>query len=178
MSKRMPYNSFKPPGIFTGAIIILAVIAMGLMGYERFKELKTIDPVKKVTRQFKAELFGFLPSPTQPELSEPVKKAIIPKIIPKAKQAPKMRKIVVKRIPTLRPGMKMPHKYWGPCNKCHLRQGGPPPGSQPITPVGKMWEKASTIKKVGPPILPDSTRHHPPAGRCIKCHDIVIQMAI
>jgi hypothetical protein len=31
---------------------------------------------------------------------------------------------------------------------------------------------------VGPPILPDTTMNHPSAGRCIKCHDIVVEVPI
>ncbi|MBF0189380.1 MAG: magnetochrome domain-containing protein [Magnetococcales bacterium] len=162
-------------GPLGGILMILIVIGVVSLGFERVRSFwQDVVGQEKVPRLMKGEIFGFMPSPTQPALNEPVVKTITPK----AKRK-KSRKVVVRRIPTLDPKMRMPHPYWGPCIKCHLIKGGAPAGSQPITPVGKMWEKASsTIMKVGPPILPNSTRHHPAAGRCIKCHDIVIEMAM
>ncbi|MBF0444818.1 MAG: magnetochrome domain-containing protein [Magnetococcales bacterium] len=156
---------------FGGALVVLVVLVAGLVGKERFGNLlnKWTD-ASKVSRQIQGEIFGSMPSPTQPSMNEPIQKIVTQE---------KTRKMVVKRIPRLTPGKKMPHTYWGPCIKCHLIKGGAPAGSQPITPVGKAWEKASSsIMKVGPPILPDTTRNHPPAGRCIKCHDIVVKIPI
>lgn len=161
-------NKFSP---FGAAMVVLVVLVAGLVAKERFSDLfgRWLNP-DKVPRQIKGEIFGAMPAPTQPALDEPIKKIVEPT---------KTRKMVVKRIPQLTPGKRMPHPYWGPCTKCHLIQGGAPAGSQPITPVGKAWERASAnFMKVGPPILPDTTRNHPPCGRCIKCHDIVVEVPI
>jgi hypothetical protein len=37
-------------------------------------------------------------------------------------------------------------------------------------------ERISKVSKLGPPLRPDSHQPHPEAGRCIKCHDIVIKV--
>lgn len=148
---------------------------IALVGFSFFGDNPLITPLNlksmgRVPRQIQGEIFGSMPKPTQPSLSGSVTEIVAPK---------KSRKMVVRRIPKLTPGQRMPHGYWGGCHKCHLFRGGPPPGSQPITPVGKMWEGVSAaIYKVGPPILPDSTMPHPPSGRCIKCHDIVVEVPI
>ena len=123
----------------------------------------------RLSRQLQGEVLGAMPKPTQPGISDQVVEIVKPK---------KTRKMVVRRIPTITHGQRMPHAYWGECSRCHLFTDGAPPGSQPITPVGKIWEKVSTIQKVGPRILPNSTIPHPPSGRCIKCHDIVIEVPI
>lgn len=156
--------------------LLLALVAAGLLGRDRLEQgwngvmgLADTREVGKPTPQLLGEVFGSMPKPTQPSISEPVIETLSPRTT---------RKVVVKRIPMIDPSMQMPHGYWGECSRCHLFRGGLPPGSQPITPVGKIWEKASTIKKVGPPILPDSPRPHPPSGRCIKCHDIVIEVPL
>jgi hypothetical protein len=157
--------------VFGGALVVVLVLLAGLVGKERFGNL--LDnwfDASKVSRRIQGQVFGSMPSPTSPSLQEPIVKIVKPK---------QTRKMVVRRIPRLVPGTKMPHAYWGPCTKCHLIKGGAPAGSQPITPVGKAWETASSnIMKVGPPILPDTTMNHPSAGRCIKCHDIVVEVPI
>ncbi|HIJ83490.1 MAG TPA: magnetochrome domain-containing protein [Magnetococcales bacterium] len=155
-------------------MVVLLLVVAGLVAKERYGSMissLTRDwwPTDKASRQLQGEVFGSMPAPTEPAMNKPVLDIVAPK---------HTRKIVVKMIPQIKRDAKIPHSYWGPCTKCHLIVGGPPPGSQPITPVGKAWEKASTFKKVGPPILPDSTRHHPPSGRCIKCHDIVVEIPI
>ncbi|MBF0610902.1 MAG: magnetochrome domain-containing protein [Magnetococcales bacterium] len=160
-----------------GGLLLVGVIAVGLIGQERLSETGTkmsawwngFGTMDRPDPQLLGEIFGSMPKPTQPALSDPIIQSLTPQTT---------RKVVVKRIPTIDPGSRLAHTYWGECTRCHLLRGGPPPGSQPITPVGKFWEKASTIKKVGPPILPDSNRPHPPSGRCIKCHDIVIEVPI
>lgn len=154
--------------------MVLLLVVSGLVARERFGGMmgnffQDMMRTEKASRQLKGEVFGSMPAPTEPSMDRPVRDIVAPK---------KTRKIVVKMLPQIKRSARVPHSYWGPCTKCHLIIGGPPPGSQPITPVGKAWEKASTIKKVGPPILPDSTRHHPPSGRCIKCHDIVVEIPI
>lgn len=123
----------------------------------------------KITMQEKGEVFGMMPKPIQPQLLDPVIDSFATK---------KTKKVVIKRIPRISKSMTMPHPYWGDCVKCHLFRGGPKAGSQWISPVGSALEKVSTIMKVGPPVKPDSIRPHPPAGRCIKCHDIVVDAPV
>ncbi len=154
---------------FGGVLLLLAVIAGGFFGGEPLRNFLDMVGADRLSRQLQGEVLGSMPKPTQPAMSDPMVDIIKPK---------RTRRMVVKRIPKIKPGQRMPHGYWGPCNRCHLFKGGAPPGSQKITPVGKVWEKFSTIKKVGPPILPNSTIPHPPSGRCIKCHDIVIEVPI
>ena len=72
----------------------------------------------------------------------------------------------------------MPHPFVGDCQDCHLFVDGPPPGSQPKTAVGAALGELSKVKKLGPPLRPISNRPHPPAGRCIICHDIVVKVPI
>ncbi|MEO5339573.1 MAG: magnetochrome domain-containing protein [Magnetococcus sp. MYC-9] len=151
-------------------MILILVIVGGFEGSDAVKALFGRFSMDHLTRRLQGEVFGSMPKPTQPALSDTVKEVFQPQ--------KKTRRMVVRRIPQIRPGQKIPHSYWGPCLKCHLFVGGAPPGSQPITPVGKVWEKVSSFTKVGPPILPNSRIPHPPSGRCIKCHDIVIDVPI
>ncbi|MBF0435660.1 MAG: magnetochrome domain-containing protein [Magnetococcales bacterium] len=171
---KRPKKSFSVQSFFSGAMVVLLLIVAAWVGKERFGSgihgfIRDWMSTDKASRQLKGEVFGSMPAPTEPPMNKPVLDIVAPK---------NTRKIVVKMIPQIKRTARIPHSYWGPCTKCHLIIGGAPPGSQPITPVGKAWEKASTFKKVGPPILPDSTRHHPPSGRCIKCHDIVVEIPI
>ena len=151
------------------AVVLVVLIVGGSQGGDAVKEFFARFGTDGVTRRLQGEVFGSMPKPTQPGMGDAVKDVLHLK---------KTRRIVVKRIPQIKPGQRIPHSYWGPCLKCHLFVGGAPPGSQPITPVGKVWEKVSSITKVGPPILPTSRIPHPPSGRCIKCHDIVIEVPL
>ncbi len=155
----------------TGAAVI-AVIALlaGLLWSDGFRAGFNKIVTFNATRQVEGQIFGLMPDPLQPDLLEPALEPITP---PK-----NTKKVVIKRIPRIDKDMNMVHPYWGECDRCHLLTGGPPAGSQWITPFGKALEKVSTIKKVGPPVLPNSTRPHPAAGRCIKCHDIVIDVPV
>ncbi|MBF0621330.1 MAG: magnetochrome domain-containing protein [Magnetococcales bacterium] len=151
-----------------GLIALIIVIGLLLMSEGTLK--KSIDSLGLggPSRQMRGEILGILPKPTQPSLQAPIQDAIKPR---------RLTKVLIKRIPRINPGAKMPHPYWGPCTKCHLIRGGAPAGSQPATPVAKVWERASKeITKFGPPILPDSARPHPASGRCIKCHDVLVQV--
>ena len=154
---------------FVWAVVLLIVIVVGYRGKDTLQKMFGSVGADHLTRRLQGEVFGAMPKPTQPALSDPVVEVLKPT---------KTRKMVVRRIPEIQQGQKMPHGYWGPCLKCHLFKDGPPPGSQPITPVGKVWERVSAYTKVGPPILPNSTIPHPPSGRCIKCHDIVIEVPL
>ncbi|MBF0158084.1 MAG: magnetochrome domain-containing protein [Magnetococcales bacterium] len=149
-----------------GVVLLVVVIGTGLLGSSSW-----LDSVLSrwngdhLTRQTYGEVFGSMPKPTQPQLVEPLVEMVSP---------PRLQKMLVKRIPTIDPGASKPHPNWGPCTNCHLIRGGAPPGSQPATPVAKVWEQVSAYHKVGPPILPNSSRPHPPSGRCIKCHDVLV----
>lgn len=175
----MDPNKQKPDFLsrFAWPLIITGLLALGMLAREPLQKW-LLKPVQgtlefvgadRLSRRLEGEILGSMPKPTQPSLSGTVQELV-------AEQ--KTRKMVVRRIPQITSGQRMPHSYWGECVKCHLFKDGAPPGSQSITPVGKVWEKLSTYHKVGPPILPNSTIPHPPSGRCIKCHDIVIQMPI
>ena len=153
-----------------GAVFLIAIIAVGLFGLGAWSEIAAPLKMAEPTRQLHGEIFGAMPKPTQPPLSEPLVQMVQP--------PSRLQKMLVKRIPTIAPGAKMPHPFWGSCTNCHLIQGGAPPGSQPATPVAKVWEQVSAYYKVGPPILPNSNRPHPPSGRCIKCHDVLVYVQI
>ncbi len=174
----MDPNKQKPDFLqrFAWPLIITALLALGVLAREPLQ--KWLQPLQgvvdfvgadRLSRRLQGEVLGSMPKPTQPSISGTVQELVADQ---------KVRRMVVRRIPQITPGQRRPHGSWGPCIKCHLFKGGPPPGSQSITPVGKVWEKISTYHKVGPPILPNSTIPHPPSGRCIKCHDIVILMPI
>ncbi|MEG3640751.1 magnetosome protein MamT [Magnetococcus sp. PR-3] len=159
----------KPTSPLAAMIVLLVVMVGAWLLYDKNKDTLENWSNTRVPRYLQGEIFGSYPMPTQPTIQEEV----VQKVQRKKKQPAKM---VVKMLPVIAKNAKLPHTYWGLCTKCHLIKGGAPPGSQPITPVGKVLEKASMITKVGPPIYPDSTRHHPAAGRCIKCHDIVVKL--
>ncbi|MBF0191931.1 MAG: magnetochrome domain-containing protein [Magnetococcales bacterium] len=151
---------------------MIALIGLGLLwksdkGASLWSTLAADQP----SSQVEGEVFGSIPKPTQPSLQEPVLQLVHP-------PSNSLQRMLVKRIPTIDPGARMPHPSWGPCTNCHLIRGGAPPGSQPATPVAKVWEQVSAYYKVGPPIMPNSTRPHPPSGRCIKCHDILVYVQI
>ncbi|MBF0339542.1 MAG: magnetochrome domain-containing protein [Magnetococcales bacterium] len=148
-------------------IALIVVVGLGLWGFGGWGRVSNTLLAGEATGQVQGEVFGSIPKPTQPSLQEPVLQLVNP-------PSNSLQRMLVKRIPTINPGASMPHPTWGPCTNCHLIRGGAPPGSQPATPVAKVWEQVSTYYKVGPPIMPNSTRPHPPSGRCIKCHDILV----
>ncbi|MBF0097036.1 MAG: magnetochrome domain-containing protein [Magnetococcales bacterium] len=162
------FNSLSPTVMaIVGTVVLVLVIAVGLLGDGSWDKagvaLRLWDP----SPQLQGEVLGRMPKPTQPGLNAPVLELVAP-------PPTRLQKMLVKRIPTIVPGSAMPHPNWGPCTNCHLIQGGLPAGSQPATPVAKVWEQISVYHKVGPPILPNSPRPHPPSGRCIKCHDVLV----
>ncbi|GAB0057880.1 Magnetosome protein MamT [Candidatus Magnetaquicoccaceae bacterium FCR-1] len=154
----------------TLAAVIVLIIVAGLSVWAfwgKDKQAPAAMFAEEATGQVQGEVFGSIPKPTQPSLKEPVLQLVNP-------PSNSLKRMLVKRIPTINPGASMPHPTWGPCTNCHLIRGGAPAGSQPATPVAKVWEQVSAYYKVGPPIMPNSTRPHPPSGRCIKCHDILV----
>ena len=85
----------------------------------------------------------------------------------------------ITHIPRIQQGATMPHPYVGICINCHLIVGGAKAGSQDKTPVGALYEAISeNVVKLGPPIRATSKRPHPAAGRCIKCHDLMIMQPV
>lgn len=111
---------------------------------------------------------GVMTSPARPDIAGAVMEPVIPG----------KTRVVTKRIPSISTQARMPHPYWGDCAKCHLIRGASPARGGWKSPVGEFFSKVSTLKKVGPPIKPGSIRPHPDAGRCIKCHDIVMEVPV
>ena len=112
-------------------------------------------------------LMGRLPKPTEPSLLDPVFDLVNPQT--------EYRQMRITHIPRIKPGATMPHPYVGVCINCHLIIGGAKEGSQDKTPIGALYEAISkNVVKLGPPIKATSKRPHPAAGRCIKCHDMIV----
>lgn len=112
-------------------------------------------------------LMGRLPKPTEPSLFDPA--------IDLVKPQNDYRPMRITHIPRIKMGAKMPHPYVGVCINCHLIIGGAEAGSQGKTPIGALYESFSkNVVKLGPPIKATSERPHPAAGRCIKCHDLIV----
>ena len=152
-------------------IIIAAIVTAALLwrynGEFGSELVSSISP-----RHAEAIYFGKLPAPTSPSLSDPVTD-----MVPKASGNVQMMQIHA--IPAIKPGAPMVHPFVGDCTNCHLLIGGAPAGSQPKTPVGAVLEEISTnVGKMGPPIRPNSHRPHPAAGRCIKCHNLVVKVPV
>lgn len=156
-------------GSILGTIALVLVVGAGL-----FHD-KIPDPAGSfggVTSLRRAEglFLGRLPLPAEPSLVSPIEKALAP--------PPAYKVMTIRHIPPVAPGSGMPHPFVGDCVHCHLMVGGAPAGSQYKTPVGAMLENLSRVRKLGPPILPTSRQPHPPAGRCIKCHDILVKVPL
>ena len=150
-------------------ILVVALIIAGLMWKSYGARAASGNPV--FSSRVAAGMFqGRMPGPAEQSLVESVQSTVNPH--------PEYRLMTIRHIPRITPGEPMPHPFVGECTHCHLIEGGAPAGSQPITPVGEMLERISHVKKLGPPILPTSKQPHPPAGRCIKCHDIVVQVPV
>lgn len=159
----------KWPAVAAVALLI-HVLAVGLLweavGVKETALLKGISG-----RDAEGAYLGQLPAPTAPSLTDPVFKLV--------QQKPQYKLMVIRHIPAIERGVPMPHPFVGDCVQCHLIVGGAKAGTQPKTPVGAVLEDISNyIIKVGPPLLPTSQRPHPAAGRCIKCHDIVVKVPI
>jgi len=150
-----------------GAILtlgLLAAIIVGLFWSGLPTKISDVSSLRRATGM----VMGRLPLPTEPSLLSPFEKFWKP--------APRYSLATIQHIPSIKPGTGMPHPFVGDCKNCHLFVGGPPAGSQFKTPVGAILENLSRVRKIGPPILPISRQPHPPAGRCIKCHDIVVKV--
>ncbi|MBF0560750.1 MAG: magnetochrome domain-containing protein [Alphaproteobacteria bacterium] len=121
-------------------------------------------------RVAEAQFVGRLSGPAEPTLLANLVKRLSPK--------QRFKLMTIRHIPRIAMGAPMPHPFVGACINCHLYLGGPGPGTQFKTPVGAVLEELSKVKKLGPPLLPTSQIPHPPAGRCIKCHDIVVKVPV
>ena len=152
-------------------IALLALVGLGLYWTGLGGGLPD-SPFPGATTPRRAEglLMGRLPLPMEPSILSPLEHALEPPL--------RYRLMTIRHIPPIAPGGGMPHPFVGDCVNCHLMTGGPPAGSQFKTPVGAVLENLSRVRKLGPPILPTSQQPHPPAGRCIKCHDIVVKVPI
>jgi hypothetical protein len=112
--------------------------------------------------------YGKHPGPADPGMLESLTATLAPQ--------EEYQLMTIRHIPSIDAKDPMPHPYVGLCHQCHLYKGGVGPGAQFKTPVGAMLESMSHIWKLGPPLHPDSSMPHPPAGRCIKCHDIIVKV--
>lgn len=144
-------------GVAVAAALFFVTFGKAIFGTPRDVSVRVID----------GDYLGVLPRPVDPSLLDPLTRLF-------SKPAD-YQLMTIQRIPPIQPGGGMPHPYVGPCTNCHLYVGGPGPGSQYKTPVGAVLEQLSRLHKLGPPIWPDAEIPHPPAGRCIKCHDIVVK---
>lgn len=147
----------------TVVIIMVLIISVGLF----WQSMLTNKSEKVLGNAY----MGRLAKPTEPGLADPLRQMLIPR--------KEFRPMVLTHIPEMTLGQPMPHPYVGQCINCHLIVGGAPAGSQEKTVVGAMLEKVSrNVVKLGPPITPQTEQPHPPAGRCIKCHNIVVQVPV
>ena len=154
----------------TVVVVVLIVLLVAGLSWETFgtktSGLKALIPLRSVEGVY----FGDLPGPTQPNIVDPLIDAISPE--------KNYRLMAIRHIPRVTRGGPMPHPFVGDCKNCHLYRDGPGPGAQQKTPVGAVLEELSHVTKLGPPLHPTSHRPHPPAGRCIKCHDIVVKAPV
>ncbi|GAB6051949.1 hypothetical protein JCM17960_07690 [Magnetospira thiophila] len=157
---------------FSGKIAVMVMIGLIAGGiiweYSHLSVHGLASP--ETTRVLRSHFMGRLDGPTTPTIIGTFKKMVAPE--------PGYQLMSIKRIPRIKPTQPMPHPYVGACTDCHLYEGGPGPGTQYKTPVGALLEEMSKVRKLGPPLRPDSQMPHPPAGRCIKCHDIVVEVPV
>ena len=147
---------------------VWGLLVLVMVGSGFFWEKMISDPSQRAATD---GLMGRLPKPTEPSLFDPV----IDLVSPQTEYSP-MR---VTHIPRITMGDSMPHPYVGVCINCHLINGGAAAGTQDKTPIGALYEAISeNVVKLGPPIKATSERPHPAAGRCIKCHDLIVMQPV
>ena len=148
------------------AVLLLALgLAWEMLGYK----VETIDPAL-TARNVQGIFLGRLPRPVEPSITDPILNSLMPK--------KRSHLMTIRHIPAIERTAAMPHPFVGECQNCHLFIQGPKAGSQPKTPVGALLERLSRVHKLGPPLEPTSRQPHPAAGRCIKCHDIVVKVPV
>lgn len=150
---------------FAGLIAVL--LLLGLI-WETLADGKMRTPTREFVRTVAGVFYGKHAAPAEPGIIDTTSNTLFPE--------KRFRLMTIKHVPRINAGDGMPHPFVGPCQQCHLYRGGPGPGSQFKTPVGAALETISSIKKLGPPLHPDSHMPHPSAGRCIKCHDIIVKV--
>lgn len=153
--------SGRTPMVLVG-ILLLVGIASEVLGDWPMSRM--------MVRGVQGFFMGHLPAPAEKEIARTMGGLL--------RSDKSYRLMVIRHIPRIDAGAPMPHPYVGGCTQCHLYRGGPGPGSQFKTPVGSVLESISQVVKLGPPLRPDSEIPHPPAGRCIKCHDIVVKVPV
>jgi hypothetical protein len=151
-----------------GTILLALLIAAGLF-WDKSAQMLDITNFTSL-RRAEGLVLGRMPLPTEPSVLGPLDNFLNP--------PPRYKLMSLKHIPPIKLGGGMPHPYVGDCINCHLIIDGAPAGTQYKTPVGALLENFSRVHKLGPPILPVSQQPHPPAGRCIKCHDIVVKVPL
>lgn len=149
---------------------VLALILLAGLAWETFSGDAGDRPERRFVRTLSGMFYGKHPSPATPKIVGTVRDALTPE--------KDFKLMTIRHVPRIGTAAAMPHPYVGPCTQCHLYVGGPGPGLQPKTPVGAALENLSRIKKLGPPLHPDSHMPHPAAGRCIKCHDIIVKVPV
>ena len=162
------FNRYWPTKVLP-LIALATVLAAGLFFLTFGRAILGVNADVSV-RVVDGDYLGQLPPPIGPSLLDPLTNLF------KTRSDYKM--MVLKSIPPIVAGGGMPHPYVGACTNCHLYIGGPGPGTQFKTPVGAMLEQLSRLHKLGPPIWPNAEMPHPAAGRCVKCHDIVVKVPI
>ncbi len=164
------FNRYR--AILTGRAMagVLAVALLGGLAWEVYSGGMGNKPARPFVRAVTGMFYGKHPAPATPDIVGTVGGTLMPE--------KKYNLMTIRHVPRISPKDLMPHPFVGPCQQCHLYVGGPGPGLQPKTPVGAVVENLSKIKKLGPPLHPDSVMPHPPAGRCIKCHDIIVKVPV
>ncbi len=153
-----------------GLVVLLTLALLVGLSRETFGDWGDGMAARMLVRTVEGLYLGAFPVPAFPDIVSPVANALTP--------GKRYRQMAIRHIPRIDKNSSMPHPYAGACMQCHLYRGGPGPGSQPNTRVGVFVESLSRLKKLGPPLRPNSRRPHPPGGRCIKCHDIIVKVPV
>ncbi len=153
-----------------GVVVLLAALLLAGLAWETLGGWDSVAPSRLFVRTVEGLALGKFPEPIEPGVIATVKMALSPE--------KRYRLMTIRHIPRIQTGAAQLHPYVGACTQCHLYRGGPGPGSQPKTTIGAALESLSRIKKLGPPLPPNTQMLHPPAGRCIKCHNIVVKVPV
>ena len=152
-----------------GMAALIMLLALGLAWEILGGQAEKSDSVLSA-RAVEGIFLGRMSLPVEPSIADPMLDALEPK--------KRYHLMTIRHIPPIERKAPMAHPFVGECRNCHLFVQGPKPGSQPKTPVGALFEELSRVHKLGPPLRPTSQLPHPPAGRCIKCHDIVVKVPV
>lgn len=152
---------------FSTTLVVLLVLGLGWKTSGGIAERTGATPS---VRAVEGMLLGRMPPPVEPSIADRFMDAVSPET--------RYHLMTIRHIPPIDKKAAMPHPFVGECRNCHLFIQGPKPGSQRKTPVGALLERLSRVHKLGPPLRPTSQVPHPPAGRCIKCHDIVVKVPV